>query len=345
MQLDTIIAVFAIGLALGFDFVNGFQDTANAVATVIYTKALRPRVAMVMSGLLNFLGALLVGTAVAQVITKIIPESNATLPLVVAVLCAAVMWNLFTWYFGLPISSSHCLIGALVGAGLTAAGGPEGVSWGELSTVFYGLLISPVAGFAVGAATTWAALKVTDERARQERGELPAHPGLMRWLHIVSSASVSFSHGSNDGQKTMGVITLILATHFAEYGYKIDHVPLWVMIAAASAIGFGTVIGGWRVIRTVGTKISKERMSHSQGFAACMSTAIIILMASKLGAPISTTHTLSSAVAGGTVPVYGRSKLNFKTMKLILLAWILTFPVAGILASINYMILRAVWHK
>jgi phosphate/sulfate permease len=143
----------------------------------------------------------------------------------------------------------------------------------------------------------------------------------------------------------MGVITLILASHFAEYGYTIDHVPLWVMVAAASAIGFGTVIGGWRVIRTVGTKISKERLTHSQGFAASMSTAVIILLASRFGAPISTTHTLSSAVAGGTVPVYGRSKLNFKTMKLILLAWILTFPVAGLLASINYMILRAVWHK
>ena len=345
MQVDTIIAIFAIGLALGFDFVNGFQDTANAVATVIYTKALRPRVAMVMSGLLNFLGALLVGTAVAQVITKIIPESNATLPLVVAVLIAAVMWNLFTWYFGLPISSSHCLIGALFGAGITAAGGPEGVSWDELSKVIWALAVAPLAGFGAGWATTWAALKITKEREREEKGERPAHPGLMRWLHIVSSASVSFSHGSNDGQKTMGVITLILATHFAEYGYKIDQVPLWVMVAAASAIGFGTVFGGWRVIRTVGTKISRERLSHSQGFAASMSTAIIILLASKFGAPISTTHTLSSAVAGGTIPVYGRSKLNFKTMKLILLAWILTFPVAALLASVNYLILRAVWHR
>ncbi len=344
MPTDTLVAIFALGMALAFDFVNGFQDTANAVATVIYTKALRPRVAMIMSGALNFLGALLVGTAVAQVITKIIPPEFATLPLVVSVLLAAVMWNLFTWYFGLPISSSHCLIGSLFGAGVTAAG-LSGVSWHELSKVLWGLLIAPLAGFSAGMVVTWAALKITKEREQEAKGERPKHPGLMRWLHIVSSASVSFSHGSNDGQKTMGIMTLILATHFASSGYTIDKVPFWVMVSAASAIGLGTVIGGWRVIRTVGTKISRERLSHSQGFAASMSTAMIILIASKIGAPISTTHTLSSAVAGGTVPVYGRSKLNFKTMKLILLAWVLTFPVAALLSCINYSILRALWHK
>jgi PiT family inorganic phosphate transporter len=343
-SMDTTVAVLAIGLALGFDFVNGFQDTANAVATVIYTKALRPRVAMVMSGLLNFLGALLVGTAVAQVITKIIPSETASLPLVVSVLLAAVTWNLFTWYYGLPISSSHCLIGSLFGAGITAAG-LSGVSWHELSKVLWGLLIAPFAGFTAGCLVTWVTLKITKERQLQEKGEHPKHPGLMRWLHIVSSASVSFSHGSNDGQKTMGIITLILATHFASSGYVIDKVPLWVMVSAASAIGFGTVIGGWRVIRTVGTKISREKLSHSQGFAASMSTAIIILLASKFGAPISTTHTLSSAVAGGTIPVYGRSKLNIKTMKLILLAWVFTFPVAGTLSAVIYSLLRAAWHK
>jgi PiT family inorganic phosphate transporter len=299
---------------------------------------------MVMSGLLNFLGALLVGTAVAQVITKIIPVEFATLPLVVSVLLAAVMWNLFTWWFGLPISSSHCLIGSLLGAGITAAG-VEGVAWHELTKVLWGLLIAPLAGFGAGALMTWAALKLSGEQERDVDSGKTKHPAFMRWLHIVSSASVSFSHGSNDGQKTMGIITLILATHFAQNGYTIDKVPFWVMCSAATAMGLGTVIGGWRVIRTVGTKISREKMSHSQGFAASMSTAIIILIASKLGAPISTTHTLSSAVAGGTIPVYGRSKLNFKTMKLIILAWVLTFPVAATLSCINYMILRAVWHR
>ncbi len=166
----------------------------------------------------------------------------------------------------------------------------------------------------------------------------------MRWLHILSSASVSFSHGSNDGQKTMGIITLILATHFGQYGFKSSEVPLWVMVAAATAMALGTTIGGWKVIRTVGTKISRERLSHSQGFGASMSTALIILAASQLGAPISTTHTLSSAVAGGTIPVYGASKLNANTMRLIVLAWVLTLPVAAFLAAVSYFLLRLIWH-
>jgi PiT family inorganic phosphate transporter len=167
----------------------------------------------------------------------------------------------------------------------------------------------------------------------------------MRWLHILSSASVSFSHGGNDGQKTMGIITLILATHFSDFGYRVSEVPLWVMLSAAMAIAFGTMVGGWKVIRTVGTKISRERLSHSQGIGASMSTAIIILAASQLGAPISTTHTLSSAVAGGTIPVYGAEKLNANTMRLIVLAWVLTLPVSAFLAAASYFLLRIIWHS
>ncbi len=350
METETVIAVLAIGLALAFDFVNGFHDTANAVATVIYTKALKPGVAIVMSGILNFLGALLVGTAVAQVITKIIPESSVTLPIVVAVLLAAVIWNLITWWYGIPVSSSHCLIGSLFGAGITAAvvKGADwraGVSWHELEKVVLALLISPLLGFAAGFITTWLTLKISKEKERDVNSTKTAEQhALMRWLHIFSSASVSFSHGSNDGQKTMGLITLILATHFAAYGYQSNTVPGWVMGSAALAIALGTIIGGWRVIRTVGTKISREKLSHSQGFGASMSTAVIILLASHIGAPISTTHTLSSAVAGGTIPVHGKDKLNPKTMKLILLAWVLTLPVAATLSAVCYIILRFIWH-
>ena len=342
MQVDTVVAIFAIILALGFDFVNGFHDTANAVATVIYTKALKPSVAIVMSGILNFLGCIMVGTAVAMVITKIIPADKVSLPLVVSVLIAAVMWNLLTWWKGLPVSSSHCLIGALTGAGV-AANDFHGVSWHELERVGIGLILSPIIGFGAGALMTWAALNISGEKEKPGSSEQP-HPKIMRWLHILSSASVSFSHGSNDGQKTMGIITLILATHFAQYGFTTKDVPLWVIVMAALAIAMGTMIGGWKVIRTVGTKISRERLSHSQGFGASMSTAIIILIASHLGAPISTTHTLSSAVAGGTIPVYGAGKLNKQTMWLIALAWVLTLPVAALFAAISYFVLRLVWH-
>lgn len=342
MNLDTVVAVLAILLALGFDFVNGFHDTANAVATVIYTKALKPTVAIVMSGVLNFLGAVLVGTAVAKVITKIIPQDRVTLTIVVAVLAAAVIWNLLTWWYGLPVSSSHCLIGALTGAGV-AANDFHGVDWHELTKVGMALLISPIVGFIAGAVLTWLALKFSGEKDNPGSSRQP-HPRVMRWLHIMSSASVSFSHGSNDGQKTMGIITLILATHFAAYGYTAEKVPMWVMAGAALAIALGTIIGGWRVIRTVGTKISRERLSHSQGFGASMGTALIILAASHIGAPISTTHTLSSAVAGGTIPVYGAGKLNTKTMNLILMAWVLTLPVAATLAAVCYFLLKLIWH-
>lgn len=341
MGWETTIAIFAIGLALAFDFVNGFHDTANACATVIYTKALKPSVAIGMAGILNFLGAVLVGTAVAMVITKIIPRDTISLLLVVAVLIAALIWNLITWWYGIPVSSSHCLIGSLFGAGI-AANGLNGVDWHELNHVLAALLISPIAGFGGGWLLTWIMLNSSGEKSKPGSRSQP-HFWVTRWLHVLSSASVSFSHGSNDGQKTMGIITLILASHFASHGYTYDEVPFWVICSAASAIGLGTIIGGWRVIRTVGTKISRERLSHSQGFGASMSTAIIILIASKMGLPISTTHTLSSSVAGGTIPVHGAEKLNLKTVNLIILAWVLTLPVAAILSAISYVVLGLVW--
>ena len=343
MPVDTVVAILAIFLALAFDFVNGFHDTANAVATVIYTKALKPPVAIAMSGILNFVGCLLVGTAVAMVITKIVPASRVTLELVVAVLIGSLFWNLLTWWRGLPVSSSHCLIGALTGAGV-AASNFNGVNWHELERVGIGLLISPLVGFAAGALLTWLALNISGEKENPGSSK-QRHPRIMRLLHILSSASVSFSHGGNDGQKTMGIITLILATHFSQFGYKVTVVPFWVILAAALAIATGTMVGGWRVIRTVGAKISRERLSHSQGIGASMGTAIIILIASSLGAPISTTHTLSSAVAGGTIPVYGAGKLNANTMRLIVLAWVLTLPVAALLAAASYFVLHLIWHS
>lgn len=342
MNWDTVVAVLAILLALGFDFVNGFHDTANAVATVIYTKALRPNVAIIMAGILNLLGAVMIGTAVAKVITKIIPQDSVTLTIIVSVLLAALMWNLITWWFGLPVSSSHCLIGSLFGAGV-AANGLTGVDWHELNKVLLALLISPIVGFAAGALLTWIAFKLSGEKKSIGLTKEP-HPVVMRWLHIFASASVSFSHGSNDGQKTMGIITLILATHFAMYGYTYGNVPPWVMVCAALAIGLGTIVGGWRIIRTVGTKISREKLSHAQGFGASVSTAMIIMVASHIGAPISTTHTLSSAVAGGTLPVHGAGKLNKQTMNLIVLAWVLTLPIAASLAALNYFVLHSIWH-
>jgi inorganic phosphate transporter, PiT family len=333
LTITALVAMAAIALALVFDFVNGFHDTANAVATVIYTKALKPRIAIIMSGVLNFAGALLVGTAVAQVITKIIPQDTVSLPIVLAVLIGAVIWNITTWYYALPVSSSHCLIGSLFGAGI-AANGLSGVNWNELHKVLIALIISPIAGFAIGGLLTWLVLRLS--RGNEESKE---QPSALRWMQVLSSACVSFTHGGNDGQKTMGIITLILATQFAHYGYDYKHVPFWVVASAALAIGLGTMIGGGRIIRTVGTKITREKLTYAHGFGAEFSTAAIIYAASMIGAPISTTHTLTSAVAGGTIPSYGWGKLNLKMIQVICLAWLLTLPAAAAISAGSYAVI------
>lgn len=326
MTAVELIAILGIVLALAFDFVNGFHDTANAVATVIYTKALPPRVAIVLSGLFNFAGAMLVGTAVAKVITHIIPQDNLSMLVVLSVLLAGISWNLLTWFFGIPVSSSHCLIGSLFGAGIAAAG-LNGVAWGELNKVMLALLISPFAGFIAGAILTWLAKTIASKTSSEKQ------PVLMRAAQVLSSFCVSFSHGGNDGQKTMGIITLILAIAFPAAGYSLSKVPFWVVIAAALAMGIGTTIGGGRVIKTVGEKLSKEKLSFSHGFGAESGTAMIISLASLFGAPISTTHTLTSAVAGGTVASHGAGKLNKSMLGLIAMAWIITLPTVAVLSG------------
>ncbi len=332
-QPATWVALFAIALALAFDFVNGFHDTANACATVIYTKALGPRTAIIMSGVLNFLGAIIVGTAVAVVITKIVPAGAASLHLVVAVLLGSLVWNLLTWWLELPVSSSHCLIGALFGAGMAAAGF-AGLNWDELGKVLLALLISPAAGFVISLVGTWIATRSTGEYNGVEATGTKKQ--ILRWMQVASSASVSFSHGANDGQKTMGIITLILATQFANMGFVAGQVPTAVVIAAALALGAGTMIGGWRIIHTVGGKLTIGGITRSQGFAAEFSTAVIIFAAAKLGMPISTTHVLTSSVAGGAVSAKGAGSLNMPLLAKIGLAWGLTLPVSAALAAAVY---------
>jgi len=339
MHFESFLALVALALAYTFDFVNGFHDTANAVATVIYTKALRPGTAIVMSGILNFLGCLLIGTAVARVITEVIPGEHLSLAIILAVVAGGLIWNIYTWYQAIPVSSSHCLIGALFGAGI-AAGGLGGVTWSKLYEVLIALALSPVAGFAGGMLVSAAADRLVGRVAPDSARTRHSQPQAMRWAQVLSSAAVSFTHGSNDGQKTMGLIVIILATQFPKAGYTLDVIPFWVIVTAALAIGLGTTIGGWRIIRTVGTRISRERLLYTHGFAAEFSTAMIILAASLCGAPISTTHTLSSAVAGGTVPLHGVGKLNVKTLKLLSTAWILTLPVAAILSALSYFLLK-----
>jgi inorganic phosphate transporter, PiT family len=330
------LAISAIVLALAFDFVNGFHDTANAVATVIYSGALKPRVAIAMSATLNLLGAMLVGTTVAMFITSVVPAAAVSLHLVIAVLLAGLAWNIVTWWRGLPVSSSHCLLGSLVGAGIAAAGF-SGINPLALEKALVALLVSPIIGFAMAYAITWV-MRMCFDRAALTREAVPLNDPARRpswfnkalpWMQILSSASVSFSHGGNDGQKTMGIITLILATSFASAGYSTAHVPFWVVVAAAAAIG----LGGGRVIRTVGEKLSSKRIDAAHGCAAEVTTAVTVFGASFIGVPVSTTHVLTSAVVGGTEGLYGRGHSNLSTMKSVFLAWVLTLPVCATLAA------------
>lgn len=333
MTILAAIAILCIGLALAFDFVNGFHDTANAVATVIYSKALKPRTAILMCAFFNFLGALLVGTSVAMFITSVVPLGSVTLPLLVSVLVAGLTWNLLTWYVALPVSSSHCLIGSLVGAGV-AANGIHGLNLVAFYKAVVALLVSPAVGFGVClalAALIAYAVKKLEAKNINARKPLP-------YLQIASSAALSFSHGSNDGQKVMGIITLILATQFGSLGYTTDHVPFWVVAAAAAAIGIGTTTGGWRIIKTVGEKICNKDIDPIHGCASEISTAAIVFGASHLGVPVSTTHVLNSSVMGGTVALHGKGELNAGTLKNVLLAWILTLPVTALMAGSLYLL-------
>jgi inorganic phosphate transporter, PiT family len=326
------LALIAVALAYAFDFANGFHDTANAVATIIYTRAMNARYAIIMSGLLNFLGAVVVGTAVAVIITEVVPPDVVTMKLILAALMGGLMWNLGTWFYGLPVSSSHTLVGSLVGAGL-AASWLSGVQWGALTEIILALLISPVLGIALA----WTVTRITLPLAGRKRNSSTDHPKALRWMTILSGAAVSFAHGSNDGQKTMGVITLVL---IAEFGHpESAGVPFWVIVTAALAIGLGTMIGGWRIIRTVGEKISQVGITPVQGFSAQLSAALIILIGSRIGAPVSTTHVLSSAVAGSTIGQHTHKGLNLRVASNIFLAWLVTLPATAAVAALIYLLL------
>jgi PiT family inorganic phosphate transporter len=328
-----LLMIIAIIVALLFDVMNGFHDTANAVATVIYTKALPPQVAIGMCAIMNMVGPFLLGTAVAKVIaTSIIPSEKLTIAIVVAGLMGAIIWDLITWYYGLPVSSSHALIGGLVGAGLAAIGF-SGVKWSGLTNIVLALFISPIVGVVLGLAFMYLIGRFIISRMTREQSH-----SIFKKIQIVSSAAVSLTHGSNDAQKTMGIIAMFVAV---TYGTGTPVIEPWIIIACAAAIGLGTAFGGWRIIRTLGERIGKEELSPSQGFAAETATALTIAVGSHVGAPISTTHVISSSIVG-TVMAGGTGVLNKSVVLNILTAWALTIPVAAIGAAISYFVLTLV---
>ena len=318
------LLVIVVGTALLFDFTNGFHDSANAIATSISTRALRPGVALGMAAVANVLGAL-ISTEVASTLGKGIVETHAvTQQVVLAALVGAVIWNFTTWYFAIPSSSSHALIGGLVGAVLSAAAASD-VKWrGILEKVVIPTLTSPLIGL-VGGAILATALYWTFRSLRPHTAST-----VFRRAQTVSAALMAFSHGSNDAQKTMGVIALALLS-----AGRIDHffVPLWVKLASAVTIGLGTFSGGKRIIRTLGMKLVK--LQPIDGFAAETAASAVLLGTAHLGFPISTTHVITSAIMG--VGATKRlSAVRWGVTFNILLAWALTLPMAALLAAIVY---------
>jgi PiT family inorganic phosphate transporter len=321
VSVDLAVLLITIGLGLTFDFINGFHDTANAIATVVATRALSPGQAVLMAGVLNFVGALS-GTAVATTVGMgIVSPEVSTQSLVISALIAAIVWNLVTWYFGLPSSSSHALIFSLVGAGVATAGW-SAIEFSGLQKTFQGLVFSPVLGFLAAFLVMLALLNVFAN----------AFPATVTHVfgraQLLSAGYMAFSHGSNDAQKTMGVMTMALATYL-HWGGSDWQVPLWIIVCAATAMGLGTSIGGWRIIRTVGLRVVQLRPIH--GFAAETAAATVIEFASRLGVPVSTTHTISSAIMG--VGATRRlSAVRWGIAGQIVMGWVLTIPACFLLA-------------
>jgi PiT family inorganic phosphate transporter len=323
------VLVGLIILALAFDYINGMHDSANAIATVVSTRVLSPRTAIMVAAALNFLGAFL-STAVAKTIGKgIVDPALVTNSIVAAALIGAIFWNMLTWYYGIPSSSSHALIGGIVGAVLAQHGVSE-LNFGGIFKIVKALIISPIGGFAGGLLIMIAIMWIFHKSPAGKVNRWFKH------LQIVSASFMALSHGSNDAQKVMGIITMALVGA----GYYVNqdfHVPLWVVIACASAMAAGTAAGGWRIIKTMGVKMIRLQPVH--GFAAETAAAVTILTASHLGAPVSTTHVISSSIMG-----VGSAKrltaVRWGTAGSMAVAWVLTIPASAGVAYITGLILN-----
>jgi inorganic phosphate transporter, PiT family len=325
-----IILVIVVGTALAFDFTNGFHDTANVVATSISTRAMGPRIAVAFAAVFNFVGAFLSLKVAATVGKDIVDSDSISMTIVFAGLIGAIAWNLATWYFGLPSSSSHALIGGLVGSAFAAHGAHAILGDGLLGKVVLPAVIAPVLAFVVAGIAIIAAYSIV---ARQRPG--PVNRGY-RLGQILSSGLLALSHGTNDAQKTMGIITLALVAH-GNISADHFHVPDWVVVSSASAIALGTYTGGWRIIRTMGSRIIK--MDPAQGFSAQGAGAAVILAASHAGYPLSTTHVISGGVMGaGAAKRF--SAVRWGVAGNIIVAWILTIPAAAIIGGAIYGVTR-----
>ena len=323
--MNEVVLWIVVGTALAFDFTNGFHDTANSVATSISTRAMPPRVAVSVAAVLNFVGAFLSLEVAATIASGIVEADLVTPAIVFAGLVGAIAWNLATWYFGLPSSSSHALIGGVVGAAFAAEGPDAVLGSGIVEKVAVPALVAPVLALAVSAIAISLAYRIVGRR----------HPGPVsrgfRFGQVISASLFSLSHGTNDAQKTMGIIVLALVAN-GSLSNSAD-VPTWVVLSAATAIALGTYVGGWRIIRTMGSRIIK--MDPAQGFAAEGAGAAVILLASHAGFPLSTTHVISGGIMGAGA-AKRLSAVRWGVAGNIVLAWVLTLPAAAAVGALTY---------
>ncbi|MCI2948225.1 inorganic phosphate transporter, PiT family [Staphylococcus caledonicus] len=331
MEYVLIITIAIVIFSLIFDFINGFHDTANAIATAVSTRALTPRTAIFLAAIMNFVGALTF-TGVAGTITKDIVDPfklDNGLAVVLAAILAAIIWNLLTWLYGIPSSSSHALIGSIAGAAVMAQG--FGVlHYQGFTKIIIVLIISPIIAFCVGF-IMYTIVKVVFKNANLTRANRN-----FRFFQVFTAALQSFSHGTNDAQKSMGIITLALIVANIQDPANVEP-ALWVKIACATAMGLGTAIGGWKIIKTVGGNIMKIRPAN--GAAADISSALTIFVASSLHFPLSTTHVVSSSILG--VGASNRAKgVKWSTAQRMIITWVITLPISAILAAIIYLIMN-----
>jgi len=315
-----------IAIALVFDFLNGLHDSSNIVATMISSRALSPQKALGITAIAEFAGPFLFGVAVATTIgSEVVDPAAISSAVIIAALASAISWNLITWYFGWPSSTSHALIGGLIGAVAMAAGFGT-VEFGGLQKVLITLFLSPILGLVVG----YLVFKLLYFLSR---GASPRVNTLFRRAQLATSLALALSHGTNDAQKTMGIIAMAMVTT----GYAAEfHVPLWVIAMSAGAIALGTAAGGWRLIKTLGGKFYKIRPIHA--FGSQLTSAGIILGAALLGGPVSTSHVVSSAIMGvGSADRV--SKVRWTVARDIAVAWVLTIPIAALLAAVLYLVI------
>jgi len=328
--VDDLTLVAVVVVALFFDFTNGFHDTANSIATSVSTRALSPRLAVLMSAVLNFAGAFVSFKVAATIASGLVNSEAITLEIVLAGLVGAITWNLITWYLGLPSSSSHALIGGVIGSAIAAAG-LDVVNWhGLVHKVLIPSLAAPFLGVALAALIMVALLWIV--RRRQ--------PGIVnrvfRRLQIVSGGFVAFTHGTNDAQKTMGIISLALVVS-GRLDSDVSRPPTWVILSAALAMAAGTYAGGWRIIKTLGQRVAK--LDPPQGFAAQTSCATILWLTAHFGYPVSTTHTISGSVLGAGA-TRRLSAVRWGVAGNILVAWVMTLPCAGLVGAAMELLTR-----